>query len=284
MKNKFSFFALIITVFFAALTEAAALGKETARRAATSAQWAEGASLHDYSLTDQDGRRFNLSEYFNGKKPLLVSFIYTTCGSTCPESTASLLDSVKEARKEFGEGFKVLTIGFNEEETPATLRDYGKRFRGGLDEMRFATADKDTLERLTKEFGFFFKKKEDGHGFDHLNMVSVVSPEGRLYRQVYGTNIKPEDIKKPLREIYSGNIPVEKPPTLIDSIKMFCTVEDPLTRKLSANYPVIISITLQAGLIMTILYFIAMKPLYLALRHRPAGPHHPLPVDYRKAS
>lgn len=279
MKNKLSLFALTAMVFFYAFGAAEALDKETARRAATSAQWAEGAMLHDYALTDQDGRRFDLSDYFKGKKPLLVSFIYTACGSTCPETTASLLDSVKEAQKEFGDGFSVLTIGFSGEETPATLTEYGKRFQGGLEEMRFASADRETLERLTKEFGFFFKKKEDGHGFDHLNMVSVVSPDGRLYRQVYGIDIRPDDIKKPLRELASGKVPVEKPPTLIDSIKMFCTVEDPLTREISANYPVIISITLQAGLIATILYFIAVKPLYIALRQR-----HPQPVGLRKAS
>lgn len=274
MKNRLSLLALTAVLFFCALPEAAALDKGTARQAATSAQWAEGATLNDYALTDHEGRRFYLSEYFNTGKPLLVSFIYTTCGSTCPETTAALLASIKEVRGEFGDGFNVLTIGFGGEETPASLAEYGKRFQGAFMEMRFATADKETLERLTKEFGFFYKKKEDGHGFDHLNMVSVVSTDGRLYRQAYGIRIKPEDIKKPLRELASGMIPAEKPPTLIDSLKMFCTVEDPLTRELSANYPVILSIVLQVGLIMTILYFIAMKPLYLALRHRHSELRH----------
>lgn len=247
--------AAILTLLTFSIASAE-ISQETARKALTAAEFADGVALHDYTLTDQDGKEFQLKSYFGQGKPLLVSFIYTSCAVECPTITNSLASSIKEIQKELGDKFNVLSIGFDpERDTPERLREYGSHFIENFNTMRFATGSEDTIKRLTKEFGFYFEKA--GQGFRHLNMVSVVSADGRIYKQVYTSRIGPEDIRKPLKELITGQVPVESPPSLIDQFKQFCSSYDPVSGKYNLNYPAIISIFLQLTVMLTIGYFIA---------------------------
>lgn len=261
MFNNFKLWCLnlaICVLTFASLssTVSAEISREAARKAVTAAEFADGATLHDYTLTDQNGKEFHLKEYFGKGKPFLVSFIYTSCALVCPTITDTLLESVKEVKKELGDNFEVLTIGFDaKHDTPKRLREYGGNFKDAFKHMRFAAGDEDTIRKITKEFGFYYEKGD--HGFEHMNMVSVVSSDGRIYKQVYTSKIGPEDIRRPLEELISGKIREETPPSLIDRIKQFCAEYDPATGKYYLNYSVLISILLQTAVIITIGYLIA---------------------------
>lgn len=261
---------ILIAVIITLLTfsnASAEISRETVRKALTAAEFADGATLHDYVLTDQEGKEFHLKDYFGNGKPLLVSFIYTSCALVCPTITNTLLDSVKEVKKELGDNFEVLTIGFDtEHDTPDRLKEYGGNFKDAFEHMRFAAADEDTIKRLTKEFGFYYEKGDQG--FEHMNMVSVLSPDGRIYKQVYASRIRAEDIKKPLMELIAGRIPVETQPSLIDQFKQFCSSYDPVNGKYSLNYPAIISIFMQLAVMLTIAYFIVTPRLRSFLRRR----------------
>ena len=224
---------------------------QVARKAVTAAQWAEGIKLSDYVLTDQDGVEFHLSEYFGKGKPLLLSYIYTHCEDVCPIITGTLVNTVRELRRELGNTFNVLTIGFDTmHDTPETLKAYGSRFFVDFGFVRYATADKETIDALTKEVGFFFQKT--GHKFNHLNMVSVVDSGGTLYRQVYGWRIKPEDIREPVEELISGNITERGRPTVVDWIKQFCSTYDPISGTYVLNWAAIAGLVVQVIVIGTI--------------------------------
>ncbi|MBI3752900.1 MAG: SCO family protein [Deltaproteobacteria bacterium] len=241
-------------VVVAALTNAyAEISLETSKKAIQAAEWAEGTTPRDYILVDQDGKTFRLSEYFGKGKPLLVSFIYTSCTAVCPTITGSLSKAALEARKEFGDKFNVLTIGFDSEiDTPERLREYGKRFTDNFRFMRFATGSKDTIEKMTKDFGFFYQKEK--WGFNHLNMISVVNAQGKIYKQVYGQKLIPADIETPLKELITGRMPKQGTLTLIDRIKLFCSTYDPATGRYVVNWPVIIGFLVQLVLILIIVF------------------------------
>lgn len=243
----------IVLAIFAVTNCYAEINLETGKKAIQAAQWAEGTTPQDYTLVDQDGKAFRLSEYFGKGKPLLVSFIYTSCTVVCPTITGSLVKAAEEGRKELGEKFNVLTIGFDTAaDTSERLRAYGSRFTNDFRFMRFATGSKDTIEKLTKDFGFFHQKEE--WGFTHLNMVSVVNKDGRIYKQVYGQELTSDDIKTPLKELITGQIPQQRPVTLIDRIKLFCSTYDPATGRYVINWPVIIGFFVQLGLILIVVF------------------------------
>ncbi len=253
--------SIFILLFSLHTAHAELISVEVARKAVTRAEWAEGVKLHDYELVDQDGVRFHLHDYFGQGKPLLVSFVYTHCADVCPLITTTLIEAVKEVKKEMGDKFDVLVLGFDtERDTPEALKAYSQRYLDTSGLIRFATADQQTMEQLTREFGFFYKER-DTHGFTHLTMVSVVDEDGTIYKQVYGFNLKPEDIKTPLVELLTGNIPMETEPTFLDRIKQLCTVYDPVSGTFVLNWPVVIGFVLQIILITVILIVLFKRPL-----------------------
>ncbi|MBI3755230.1 MAG: SCO family protein [Deltaproteobacteria bacterium] len=250
----------IVLALFVVTNCYAEINLETGKKAIQAAQWAEGTTPQDYTLVDQDGKAFRLSEYFGKGKPLLVSFIYTSCTVVCPTITGSLVKAAEEGRKELGDKFNALTIGFDAEtDTPERLREYGKRWTSDFSFIRFATGSKETIEKITKDFGFFHQK--ESWGFNHLNMISVVNKDGRIYKQVYGRELTPDDIKTPLKELITGRMPQQRAVTFIDRIKLFCSTYDPATGKYVVNWAVILGVLIQLIIILIIVFAVWGKSI-----------------------
>ncbi len=212
-----------------------------------------GRKVSNHTLIDQDGRRFQLDELTGS--PLIVSFVYTGCPHICPTITSHLSEAVKKANEQYGEKFNVLTIGFDiENDTPDALKNYGEGFSDDFKQWRFATSDKETIEKITKEFGFYYKKK--GNSFEHLNMVSLLDIKGNVHTHVYGMEFEPEKIISPLEDIWAGKKGQTKFSQIFDRLKLLCSVYDPATKKYRIDYNLILVLGIQFILIMgTIIFF-----------------------------
>lgn len=215
---------------------------------------AEGRKLGDYALFDQDGNRFMLSEYFGKGKPLVLSYIYTSCPEVCPTITMELKRAVDGARAKFGDRFEVLTIGFDAaNDTPERLNRYGSSYTESFEGFRFAGGDHETIEKLLADAGFFSFRQDDG-SFDHMDMVTTVKPDGTIYRQVFSIRSQPQNLAMRLDELIAGKAAVSGSLTLVDRIKFFCYRYDPQAGKYVLDYPVFVSIALQALIIGAIVY------------------------------
>ncbi len=216
---------------------------------------AQGKDAGDYELVDQDGVKFHLKDYFgHDGKPLVVSFIYTSCAMVCPTITAELKKAVDGARERFGNKFNVLSIGFDtDHDTTASLKAYGSRFTKDFSRFRFASGDKATIERLTKRFGFFYVKKDDG-SYAHMDMATTVRPDGTIYRQVYSIRTRPEKLIERLDEMITGKPESGPGASLVSRLTYFCYKFDPATGKYTVDYSVfggvIIGIVCMSGVIL----------------------------------
>jgi len=224
------------------------------RAALDKAADAEGTKLDDYELIDQDGVKFRLSDYFKDGKPLVVSFIYTSCPMVCPLISSAFKKGVEDAKSKFGSKFNVLTIGFDPpSDSPAALKAYGRKLTGDFKAFRLATSDAETIKRLTAQFGFYNLKKDDGT-FDHIDMASVVRPDGTIYKQVYSIRTKSDDIKTRLDELITGKAYVGPGASLIDKVKFFCYKYDPYTGKYVPDYAVFAGFIIQFLVLVVIVY------------------------------
>jgi len=215
---------------------------------------AEGKKPGDYKLVDQDGVSFSLSEYFKDGKPLVLSYIYTSCPQVCPTITMELKKAVDGARSKFGDRFEVLTIGFDPvNDTPEAMKEYGLRFTKSFKGFRFAAGDMETIERLLSDTGFFHVKQDDG-SFDHMDMTTVVRPDGTIYRQIYSLRTQPQNLGLRLDELITGKAEGGNTLSMVDKIKFFCYRYDPYTGKYVLDYPVFVSIFIQALIIGIIVY------------------------------
>lgn len=193
----------------------------------------------------------------------MLSLIYVGCGHACSNITARLQNALKASGNDVGTKFRVLTVSFDpENDTPEKLKSFGKNFSKDFRHWRFATSDKQTIKNLSKDLGFYYEKLATG--YDHINMVTIIDTKGRIYKQVYGLDFKPDDILNP---VYQAMKLIKAPQStqlsVIDRIKLFCYKYDETSGQYKLDYGLIITLSigsiLQAATIIWIIYYILVK-------------------------
>jgi len=114
---------------------------------------------------------------------------------------------------------------------------------------------------LAKDLGFYYKKTDGG--FDHLNAVSIVDAKGRIYKQVYGIDFKPEEILKPVNEAINPDtaytrIAENKTSGILDRIILFCYKYDKATGTYKLDYGMLMT------MIMAPIFFISVTTVFIA--------------------
>ena len=249
MRNIFASLALLVLP----VHSFAESDLELVRKVVETAKAVEGKKIADYSLIDQDKKSFKLNSYAG--KPLLVSFIYTTCPDICNSIVATLVPAIEEVKRALGDKFNAVIVGFDAEyDTPEMMREFGDHHETDFDLVRFASGDAETIARMVKDFGFYFEQLEDG-GFNHLGMITVVDADGVIYSQIYKTRINAADLRVPLNQLITGNIPGKKTPTLLSQLKALCLKYDPETGEYYVDYAYIFGVFLQALALILITWF-----------------------------
>jgi protein SCO1/2 len=109
------------------------------------------------------------------------------------------------------------------------MRDHARRFGIDMPGWDFVAAYEPQRDALTRDFGFSFVAT--AWGFDHVEQISIVDAQGRIYRQVYG-DFRVREVVDPLKELIEGTpVPVSSVSRLIDRVRLLCTVYDPRTNR-----------------------------------------------------
>ena len=87
--------------------------------------------------------------------------------------------------------------------------------------------------------------------------VSVVDGEGRIYAQVYGDRLTPEQLGEPLRRLLRGAPVGERAglDDLIERVRIICTVYDPGTGTYRFKYGLILEIAGGVSFMLAMLIF-----------------------------
>jgi protein SCO1 len=209
------------------------------REALRAGEAAIGRAVPDLVLQDREGRPVRLADYRG--KPLLVSFIYTGCFQVCPTQTRALYEAVKGLDVMLGEHqFNVISIGFNQPfDSPEAMRSFARQHRIEHRNWEFASPPREQVQALTQAFGFSFVATPAG--FDHVLGVTVVAPDGRIHAQVYGDRLRADQLGIPLRQLILNAPPARAPgvATLIERVRILCTVYDPDTGQYRYDYKLI---------------------------------------------
>lgn len=269
MKRILSF---IIILFFlladSSLASAASQDKIKNTELLASASRAAGTRLGGYSLIDQDGNKFSLSDYLG--RPFILNLIYTNCVATCGVSTVILAEIIKDA----GRDVNIITVSFDyERDTPLSMKEYGGNFTRDFKRWRFAVGNRDVINGLTNELGFYYQKTKNG--FDHINMISVIDLNGRVYKNIYyGIDHNNEKIKDDLTASLkgalsgagnTGNLPSAA--GIIDALLLMCAYYDPVSGAYRISY-LYLSGTISGILFFTVPIIIIWRKELLSLFNR----------------
>jgi protein SCO1/2 len=202
-------------------------------------QSAIGKQVGDFVLLDRQGKPVELSRYRG--KPLLVSFIYTACFQVCPTTTRNLQKAVENTVSVLGaDRFNVISIGFNQPfDSPQALKDFSVQYGINLPNWEFLSPSASIVGELTGNFGFSYVATSAG--FDHLNQVTMVDAEGKIFRQVYGEKFNASDLAEPLKAMIAGAAIPPQVGTLkeiMERVRILCSIYDPVTGRYRTNYSI----------------------------------------------
>ena len=151
------------------------------------------------SFVDEDGQAHTLQSLLG--KPTVLALVYYECPGICTPLLNNLVDTLDRSELVLGKDYQVITISF-----------------------RFLTGDQAAIDQITEAVGFRYMAT--GKDFNHPGVLTILAPDGKVMRYLYGVNFMPFDIKMAVIEASQG-----RPMPSINRALAFCYSYDPQGRK-----------------------------------------------------
>ncbi|MCX6268011.1 MAG: SCO family protein [Bacteroidetes bacterium] len=162
-------------------------------------------------------------------RPTILTLVYYDCPGICPQLLSGVSDVIEKIGLELGKDYQVITVSFNDDDTPEASVEKKKNFLRAHSKPRaenwtYLTGDSANIYSLTHAVGYNFTRA--GNDFMHPSCIMVLSPQGKVTRYLYGTSYLPFDVKMALIEAQKG----QSRPT-INRVLEYCFSYDPEGRK-----------------------------------------------------
>lgn len=142
------------------------------------------------SLIDQHGNKVSLASLKG--EPVLIDFIYTTCGGTCPMLTAKMAAAGKLLGPALGRRIRIVSITIDpEHDDPSVLLKYAQAHDADRSGWLFLTGTPEQIEQVLAAYGIKRYRGADG-SIDHVTASFLLGPDGRQVRQYDGVAVKAE--------------------------------------------------------------------------------------------
>ena len=114
----------------------------------------------DVTLIDQTGRPVALKGLLEGSTPVVLNFIFATCGTVCPVLSASLA-AFQSSLGEHEPRPVLVSITIDpEHDTPDVLRAYAARFGAGTG-WAFLTGSRSDIDSVMRAFDVYVSNRMD---------------------------------------------------------------------------------------------------------------------------
>ncbi len=188
-----------------------------------------GAQLPlDLTFVDDRGRSIALRDYFDGKRPVILTLNYYGCPMLCGVQINGLLDALRQMEWTAGEQFQILTVSFDPLEGPdlaaakkqSYLQEYGRNAaaRG----WHFMTGKVEAIRALTSAVGFGYRWSEESDQWLHAAALILCTPDGKVSRYLAGVAYDPRTLRLSLVEASAGKVG-----SIIDDLFLTCYQYDP---------------------------------------------------------
>lgn len=144
---------------------------------------------------DQNGRAFDPASVSG--RFVLVNFIFTGCGSTCPMQTASLAKFERSLPPAVRRRVSLISISVDPaNDTPAALRRYAKAFSADERRWQFLSGSLPDTIRVTRSFAAL---RPDQVGTSlHTSEVRLFDPRRRMIQRYAGAPLASAQLRADL--------------------------------------------------------------------------------------
>lgn len=183
-----------------------------------------GANLRlDAELTDSSGKAVRLAQYFNGERPVVLTFNYSNCPMLCSLQLTRFVQALTQLKRTAGTDFDIVTISIDPAETPQRaaetkaryLRDYGRP--EAASGWHFLLGAEQIVRHIADSVGFSYTYNEERKEWLHAAVLMVLTPDGRVARYIYGVDYHPETLNLSLVESSEGKIG-----STMDRLVLYC--------------------------------------------------------------
>jgi protein SCO1/2 len=151
----------------------------------------DGNQVPNFSLTDQDGKKFSFDRYKG--KALAITFIYARCPlpDYCIRMSTAFSDLALQLAKEpeAAKNIRLLSISFDPaNDTAEKLRSYGLGYLGkdakpDFTVWQLAVGPDEEVKKIADFFGLRYEvDQNDKTQYIHSLRTAVISPEGKLVK------------------------------------------------------------------------------------------------------
>jgi protein SCO1 len=145
-------------------------------------------------LVRSDGKLVSLPEEMNDGRPVLLNFIFTSCGSTCPLMSQVFAQFQRKLGSEASR-VHLMSISIDpEEDTPARLSEYASRFGAGP-EWQHYTGSLEASIKAQKAFDIY-----RGDKMSHAPVTLIRAAPGQPWRRIDGL-VTPEELMREYRRL-----------------------------------------------------------------------------------
>lgn len=230
----------------------------------------------DTRFHDDQNHYVRLGDFFNGNKPVILSFNYSNCPKLCSVQLENMTLALSQLDFTAGEDYEIVSISIDPLEqtsrAKATKEVYTKMYnrRGAEDGFHFLVADPDTIQFMTDSCGFKYKYIRHQKLYSHPPVFLLVSPKGKIVRYIHGLDYKPVTVERALIEAAEGKIgsPINQL-----SYALGCFVYDESTGQYTTQVMGIMRI---GGAVTALILLVALVPYWFFRRN--SSPSDPVPV------
>ncbi|MFZ5541635.1 MAG: SCO family protein [Pseudomonadota bacterium] len=153
----------------------------TGDHAKADAPAAARVQLEDTLLLDRYGVERRLKSDVLGDRVAVVNFVYTTCTTVCPVTSATFAQLQERLGARLGTQVRLVSITVDpQRDTPARLRAYAAKHDAGM-HWTWLTGRKDAVDAALKGFGAYTPNPQD-----HPAIVMIGDARSGQWTRLYG--------------------------------------------------------------------------------------------------
>ena len=171
----------------------------------------------DLTFYDEQGEPVVLKDLM-GERPVILTLVFYTCQGICTPLLNGLADVIRRnPQLEPERDFRIITISFDPQDTPARAEAKRKSYLELVDRKidpdgwRFLTGNQENIDKICDAVGFRYVEQEGT--FIHSGALTILTPDGKIARYLYGGDVRrnmipflPFEIQLALSEASEGRV------------------------------------------------------------------------------
>lgn len=177
----------------------------------------------DAEFRDHNGVPVKLRQFFDGKRPVILTLNFFKCPMICGIQMEKLLETMKEMNLTAGSEFQIVTISFDPLETYQLAREKRKNYLAEYGRppagtgWQFLTGDSKNINAVLDACGWKISWVESRNEWAHPLALMVCTPDGKLSRYLRRLPYDEKTVRLSLVEAAAGKIG-----TTWDDVLLFC--------------------------------------------------------------